>query len=190
MYIYVIIYFLVFTITLLICKKLRLKVKEMPSLAIDKCGLFFESLTKHRLKLNGASVLTIGNNVYLKRFGKMVCLNNVDKVFEYKDCIYFQSLGKVRIKFNCENIYRYFLIDIESENVDMKNFKKSALNDIKNHIFDLKNAKILKKYIKTIKNIFKINLHEDEIRIKQNKFRLSFVVKYFSKGQKKRVKVN
>ena len=36
----------------------------------------------------------------------------------------------------------------------------------------------------------KINLYKDEICIKQNQYRLSFVVKYFSKGQKKRVKVN
>ena len=184
------VYFIAFSLTLVLKKRFRLKVKVYPDLMISKDGLTFVSHEKHKLKINGAKVLQVGEDVYLKKYNKIVCLKNVDNVFVYKDYLYFKALGEVKLKLNLSNILKYFTIEIESKNIDMKNFKKLAIVDIKNHIFNLKNAKNLKKYIKTIKNIFKIQLLKNEILITKNKFGLSFVVNYFSCGKKKRVKVN
>ena len=102
---------------------------------VDKDGLVFSSNSRHKLKIDNAKILKLGNNVYLKNNGKLVCVENVDKVFVYKKHLYFTSLGLTKIKLNLNYVYKYFLIDIDSEILDMKNLKNLAKNDIKNHIF-------------------------------------------------------
>lgn len=190
MIIYFVAYLISFAIVLIVQRVKRLKVEECPAMKLEKSGIVFNSKKRHKLKIYGAKVMQVANSVYLKKDNRLVQLVNVDEIFLEKDYLYFKALGETKLRFDCEKIYKYFNLKIKSKKIDVEKFKKLAIIDIKNHIFDLKNAKFLKIYVKILKKILNIHIEEEKITIKQNKYKIPFSVLYKSKGVKKRINVN
>ena len=190
MMIYIVVYFITFSVVLQLKKKARLKTCNFPSMKMMRDGLKFFSTSKHKIKIDNAKVMQVDKNVYLKKDKKIVQIKNVDNIFVEEGCLYFTALGNVKIILDLSDIYNYFNLKIYTNRIDIEKFKKIALFDIKNNVFDCKNSIFLKKYLKILKNILNINLENNKITIKQNKFKIAFCVEYKTKNGKKRIKVN
>ncbi len=128
--------------------------------------------------------------VYIKKDNKMIVLINVDNLCFKDDYMYFSALGKVKILFNCICFYKYFNIEISSQKFDLKDLQQTALLDILNNLFNLKNAKILLKYLKIITKVLNININKKKIVVKRNKFKIPYTLTYKVNNVLKRVKVN
>lgn len=150
----------------------------------------FNSKQKHRLKIYKAKMAQVGNVVYLKKQNQVVKINNIDDVFIEKDHLYFRALGQVSIFLETGNFWKYFELKITSSKIDLEKFKKLALNDIKNNVFDYKNKRYFKFYFNLLTRVLNVKLLKHKISIKQNKLKLPFVVFYKNKGVKKCIKIN
>ena len=185
-----IIYFLTFVFVKKFKEKHRLKFKPFPNLTLKKNGIVFVSKLKHRIKINNQKYLQIENQIYLKTREEVVVIENVCDVFKYEDFLYFSGLGTVKIIFNCKSIYKYFNLEIKSEKFSLDEQKQSAILDIINNNFQINFSKILKNYIKNIKNILNIQVFSKKIIIKQNKFHLPFILKYKLNSKIKKFYIN
>ena len=190
MIICVVVYFLAFMLVLILRKLCRLKIEKFPPLKLEEGGIVFHSNKRHRIKLYKAKFMQVSKSVYIRKGNKVVQLLNVDNVFIENDYLYFKALGKTKLVFGCEEVSKYLNLKIRSDKIDIEKFRKLALIDIKNHIFDYKNAKFLKIYLKIVRKILNISLQNDKLTIKQNKFKIPFCVDYVSNGVKKRIKIN
>jgi len=128
--------------------------------------------------------------VYLRQNKKMITLLNVDKVKVDEGYIYFKALGRVKILFSCKSIYRYFNLDIESDKIDIRDKRQQALQDMIDHLFDVNQSMILKRYIRFVREVMNIDFKNGKLTIKQNKFMIPYTLKYKLNNVIKQVKVN
>ena len=184
------VYLLTFRVVSKIKEKQLLKFKPFPKLKLKRKGIFFFSRDRHRLKIDNNKFIQIKNNLYIKTHDKIVTISNVDKVIFVDKFLYFTSLGHVSINMELREISNYFNIDILSKRFCIDEQKQLAILDILNNNFEIKNCKSLKKYIENIKNILNICIFSKKIIIKQNNFKLPFVVKYKLNNKIKKVYVN
>jgi len=181
-------FFTIFFVNFLI-NKFKLKTKPLPKLKINKNGIFFTSYLNHKIKINFFKILIIDNVVYLKQNNNFILIKNVANVFTSNNYLYFKGLGEVKIMFNAEEFYRYFNIVIKCNKFNINKLKQNALMDILNNVFNLKNSKILKKYVNFIKNVLKININNKKISIKPNNFNFSYTLYYVVNNKIKQVEV-
>lgn len=178
--------FIVFLIATILKNKRFYAIKDVK---LTKYGLVFYSNNRHRIKIYGAKMLIIENNVYLKKNSRTVVLKNVDKVSVNKDYLYFNSLGKTKIIMNCKKFYKYFVVRVESEDFDIEELKENAIQDILNNIFDFNNCIELKRYLKIMREILKIDLENDHVKLTKNNYELSYTLTYILNGTKKKVHI-
>lgn len=183
-------YFSTFVFTLLILRFKKIKFAPLTNLYMKKNGIVFKSNKNHRLYVENCKLMQLDKMVYITKNNKMIILNNVDNVRIVKNFIYFKALGKVEIIYNFKEFYRYFNIDILSNKIDINQLKQLALVNAVENIFDLKNAEILIKYLKILKNVLNISLFKEKIVIKKNKFKIPFTVKYRVGNVVKYVNIN
>lgn len=186
----IICYFLTFCLTIVILNKRRIQYVSYPKLYLKKFGLVFYSFKTHRINIKDCKTMQVDKIVYIKKDSKMIILTNVDNLQFNDDYMYFSGLGKVKISFNCTCFYKYFNIDIDSKKLDLKNLKQLALLDVINNLFNLKNAKILLKYLKVITKVLNISINDKKIIVKRNKFKIPYILTYKVNNVLKRVNVN
>ncbi len=182
-------YFLTFIVFLIAIILKNKRFYAIIDVKLTKYGLVFYSNNRHRIKIHNAKMLIIENNVYLKKNNRTVVLKNVDKVSVNKDYLYFNSLGKTQIIMNCKKFYKYFVVQVESEDFDIEELKENAIQDILNNIFDFNNCIELKRYLKIMREILKIDLENDHVKLTKNNYELSYTLTYILNGVKKRVYV-
>lgn len=168
-------------------KKNKIKFKNFPNLTLKKDKIVFNSKFFHRIKYNFQKVLLIGNVLYIKTLDDVIKINNVSNVMIYENYLYFQGLGDVEICVDCSLFYKYFAIEIRSDQFDVGKIKQMAIEDFINSEFDIKFSKILKKYINLIKNVLKINIFKEKIEIKSNSLNLHYELIYKINGVIKKV---
>lgn len=171
-------------------KNKMLRYEPLKNLSLKKKGIEFCSKSCHRIKMPNIKKLQVGTRLYVRTNDKIIIFENVDKVFVFEEYLYFTALGKVRIRFDCSEIYRYFNIEIKSEKFNIEELKQSAINDIINNNFEINFCKILKRYIKIIENVLNIHIFQKKIVIKQNKLRLSYILTYKLNNIIKQVNIN
>ena len=163
----------------IIAKQIKNKIiKPILNCRVLKNGVCFFSNKRHKLKVENAKLLMVKDVAFLKNEHKTIAIKNVKDVCLKNDYIYFTGLGNVKIIFNCEKFYRYFNIKIISADFDLKKNKDEAVLDILNHIFCLKNAKKLQKYLKILIFVLKISINEKKVLVRKNKYNLSFKLIY------------
>jgi len=182
---YILTIFLVF----FLIKKNKFKTKPFPKLKINKNGIIFYSNLKHKIKVENVKLLILENTAYLKKGKEIVIIHNIENVFIKSDYLYFKANGNVKILFNAQGFYRYFNIIIESKKFSLNRLKYLALVDVLNNIFNIKNSKILKKYLNIVKNILKIDINNKKIKINPNNFNLPFTLIYKTNHQITKVNV-
>lgn len=131
----------------------------------------------------------VGTNAYLKKQNKTIVLKNVKNVEQKKGFVYFTGLGIVRIVFNAKKFYKYFAVRVESEKFSINDYRLRALDDILANLFEINSCVLLKRYLNIMKNILKISLDEDGVRVSQNKFSLKFSLLYKLHGKAKKINI-
>ena len=182
-------YTIVFIIVLYLCRIKRTRYKIFPKLKLNKQGIIFYSKSNHRIKIDNLKFIVVKDMVYIDINANMFILKNVKNVHYYKNYLYFTCLGDCKFYFDTKLIYKYFNIKIESDYLDIENLKQLALLDMINNKFRLNSSRILNKYINVIKNILNINISDKEIVIKENKYRIPFVLIYKVNNKIKKIKV-
>ena len=134
--------------------------------------------------------MKISDSLYIKNNEKVVIISNVKNVEIYENFLYFTGCGKVEISFDCSMFYKYFALEISSQQFDLKPLKQCAIIDIMNNDFELKFSKIAKKYIKIIEKVLNMCIFKEKIIVKQNNFKLSFVLSYKLNNRIKRIYIN
>lgn len=175
--------------TLLFCSLARRTTKPYPKLNLGRSGIYFYSQNRHKIRIDNAKVMQLDHSVYIKKNEKTIIINNVDRVYVIKDYLYFTALGNCQIVFNAKSFYRYFNISISSNKFDMEALKNEALQDIIEHIFNLKDCEKLKRFLNICNNILKIQLKNDKLIVKRNKFNLKFTLTYKLRDKLKMVNV-
>jgi len=182
-------YILTIILIFFVINKFKYKTKPFPKLKINKNGIIFYSTLKHKIRIDDVKLLQLNDAVYLKKQCEVIVIHNVKDVFTKNNYLYFRAKGEVKILFNTNEIYRYFNIVIQSKKFSLNKLKQLALIDVLNNIFNIKNSKILKKYLNIVKNILKIDINNKKIEIKPNIFNLSFTLIYKTNNQITRVNV-
>ncbi len=172
-------------------KRVKIKVSPFPLLKLYKNGVLFHSCSNHKLNLNKeVKTILINTNLYIKTEKEIVVITNIKDVKRYNNTLYFTACGQVKILFNCNDIYKYFAINISSKHIQLSQIKQEAILDLINHMFNYEFSKTTKKFLNIIRNVFNINFIDEKIVVKPNKFRLSFVLTYKVNNTIKRVNVN
>ena len=184
------IYLVTFLLTVKFKKSNSLNYHKFPHVGINKSGIKFYSTLTHRIKISNVKIMKIGDLLYVKNNEKVVIVSNVKDVKIYEKFLYFTGCGKVEISFDCSEFYKYFALEIFSEQFDLKPLKQYALIDLMNNDFELKFSKTAKKYIKIIENVLNISIFKEKIVVKQNNFKLSFVLSYKLNNRIKRIYIN
>ena len=189
MLVFCISYFLSFIVVLLVITVKNQKFYAIKDVKLTKYGVVFYSNKKHRLPIHNAKLLIIENNVYLKKNNRTVVLKNVEKVVVNNNYLYFHSLGKTQIIMNCEKFYKYFVVNVESEDFNLNELKQNAIQDILNNIFDFNACIELKRYLKIMREILKIDLENNHVKLTKNHYELTYTLTYILNGVKKKVYV-
>ncbi len=187
---YLIVYFVTFTLTMLVILHFRCKVKPLPKLKLKKFGLEFVSTAKHKIETDGAEVMIIGHAVHCKKGDRLITIKNVKNVFVWGKFLYFGCFGRTQIFCDVKSFFNYMQLKIEMENFDVQNFYEAAVADLINHLFCFENSEKLKKYLTFVKKVLKISVNNTKLTIKQNKLKLAFCLTYVVAGRKKRIMVN
>lgn len=190
MVVLVLVYFVSFAITIVLLGNKKKKIYAFPLLKVGKDGVSFNSLKRHKIFIAQAKVMQVDKVVYLKNDNQLIIIKNVDNVFIDKSYLYFNSLGEVKIFFDCSKFYKYFNIKLTSSKFDISLIKRKASLDIVKNLIMLKNAKFLKRYIWILTKVLNITFEDDLIRIKKNKFKLPFSVTYKLNGKLKTININ
>lgn len=182
-------YFFTSLIVLLVIQIKNRKFEPIKNVKLKKYGLVFLSKNRHRIKIDDAKVLKIENNVYLKKNNRTVVIKNIERVVENKNYLYFTGLGQVKIVINCKKFYKYFCVDVTSEDFDINELKQRAIDDIIQHIFDLNECVELIRFLKIMRDVLKINLENNCVKVEKNKYNFSYILTYIVNGKKKFVRV-
>lgn len=166
-----------------------IKFKPIPDFLIKKNGIIFFSNAVHRINVNDAEFIQVCKLVYLKSSTKMLILKNVDEIYKKNDWLYFKACGKTEIIFNCEKIYKYFNIRIESNKFDLSQLLINAKQEILNNLFNSCKFESVRKYINLIKNVLNITFNKNGISVKENKFKLPYTLTYKQGGRVKTINV-
>lgn len=171
-------------------QKIKLNFKPFPTLKLRKDGIIFDSFSCHRIKSESNKIMQVGKKVYINIKNKLIIISNVDKVFMHENHLYFTGLGKVKILFDCIEIYRYFNIKITSKKFSIEELKQEAIIDYLNNSFDINFCEKLKRYIKILENVLNVHVFSKKIIVKQNKFQFPFVLKYKLNNTIKQININ
>ena len=186
----VIAYILAYFLINFIIAKSRWIFHSFPKLKFTKQGIEFVSFKKHRIKLNQCKYVQLNNLVYIKTTNQLIVIKNVDNLFERQDYLYFKALGKVKIVFDFKQEYKYFNLKLSSNKIDINDMWKKAGFDVVENITNLNNAEHYKKYINLLTRILNIEICDDGLKIRKNKFNIPFSVVYKLNGKIKRVNIN
>ena len=162
---------------------------KFPRLKLTKKGIEFYSHCQHRIKIEEMKLMLVNSTLYLKNNKKLIIINNVKDVMLFENYLYFTGLGFVRICFDCESVYRYFMVEIKSKQFSLNNIKQNAILDLMNHNFDYAQCCVTRRYINIIRKVLNIDISSEKVTIKPNKFKLSFVVFYKVNNIIKRVNI-
>lgn len=182
-------YFLTFYLVIKIKSKFKHKETSFPFLKFTKTGISFFSYNQHEIKIQNMKTMQIDGLVYLKNGDKLIIISNVKDVKIYEDYLLFTANGETKILFDCKEYYRYFTLDIQSEQFNLNNIKQTAILDIMNNNFDLNSSSLAKRYMNLLKNILNIHIDNEKIVVKPNKFKFSFVVTYKINNKIKQVNI-
>ena len=182
-------YFLTFYLVIKIKSKVKHKETSFPFLKFTKTGISFFSYNQHEIKIQNMKTMQIDGLVYLKNGDKLIIISNVKDVKIYEDYLLFTANGETKILFDCKEYYRYFTLDIQSEQFNLNNIKQTAILDIMNNNFDLNSSSLAKRYMNLLKNILNIHIDNEKIVVKPNKFKFSFVVTYKINNKIKQVNI-
>lgn len=171
-------------------RKRRIKFSDFPQFKINQSGVFFYSKQTHRIKIENDEVFQIQKNLYIRTKNEIIIIKNVENVKIFENFLYFKALGKVKIIFNIKQIYNYLVLLVESKQIDMNYLRQIAIIDLINNDFDINNSKLLKKYIKILKNVLNIGIFKEKIVVKQNKYKIPFILTYKINNKIKKVCVN
>jgi len=150
--------------------------------------LSFYSISRHRLKIDDASMITLNKAIYLKKDNQLVTIKNVDKSIRENGYLYFSGLGEVMIYMDMKNIYKYFNINVSTPKLDFVALKNKASQDILTNVFDMSKCRYVNSYMKLIK-MLNITFLEDKLIIKPNKFHLSYTLTYKLNNKIKKVHI-
>lgn len=167
----------------------KIKYEPFPLLTLKKDGVVFVSNKVHRIFIKNVKVMQVGKIVYLTKRQNVIILSNVDSVIEYDNYLYFTALGRVKIYFNCERFYRYFNINIISSKFSIYHLKRNALLDLICNYFQVDICKYLHRYIRIITKVLNISVENQKIIVKQNRYKLPFVLTYKLNGVIRRINV-
>jgi len=170
-------------------KHTKLKYNNFPKLHLKKYGIEFFSYSVHRIKIYDAKLNLVEKDLYIKILNKIVVIKNVEDVVVFNDYLYFHTLGKVKILFDCSSIFRYYNIKIISNKLCVEGVKQQSLIELINNKFQINFCKSVKKYINIIKNILKIEIFEKKLKIKPNNLKIPFILKYRVNNKIKRINV-
>lgn len=176
---YAIVFYVLTTIIVMLTLNLKkYATKPLPKLKLGKYGIVFYSLSRHKIWVGEVKILQIENNIYLKCNKKVVVVKNVKDVFLRRGYFYFTALGRVKIVFNAKSFYRYFNIEILSNQFDLTAAKAAALNQLANNLFCLQQCQKLKEYLHVVIKILAVRITEKGVYVYRNKFNLNFKLIY------------
>ncbi len=181
-------YFVVVIIVFLLVNKRKDRFTPFPKLKVTRFGLSFYSISRHRLKIDDASMITLNKAIYLKKDNQLVTIKNVDKSIRENGYLYFSGLGEVMIYMDMKNIYKYFNINVSTPKLDFVALKNKASQDILTNVFDMSKCRYVNSYMKLIK-MLNITFLEDKLIIKPNKFHLSYTLTYKLNNKIKKVHI-
>ena len=185
----IVVYFMALSLFLFFKKSRTLISSNFPKLKLIKSGIVFHSTATHKLRYKGDKLMLIGVDLYMKTQEKLIIFHNVKDVKVYEGFLYFTALGEVKICFDCE-FFKYFAIKISSDKFSLNQLKQQAILNFMNCEFNLNLSVMMKKYLKILKDILKINITNKGIQIKPNEFRLPYELTYKVNNTIKTVKVN
>ena len=182
-------YIITTIIVLTILRLLRFKHVEIKNAHIFKYGIIFKSTARHRLFVGDAKMLVVENNVYLKLNKKVVVIKRVANAEIKKGYVYFTSLGETKIIVNIKEIYKYFCIVVQSNAFNLQEIRAMAINEMLADVFNFKNGKAVKRYLNIVKNILKIDLQNNCVKVSRNRFNLHFSLIYKLHNKTKKINV-
>ena len=188
-FLYLTIYFGVFTIFDFIYCGRRYKVYEIKDLRLCDGGISFKSNLQHKVDISNCKYVFCNEFLCIYTGKNLVKIANVKGAYVFKNFLYFTGLGEV--KFLCDFSARNYLsFDIKSQIIDVCGYKELALRELVVNLFDFDKCENLKKFLKIIKKVLKIHVFNDKIVINQNKFHLSYILTYKIKNKIKKIFVN
>lgn len=190
MIIFFVVYVGVCCFVLWLKQKQNLNFFPPPKVIVKRDGLSFSSYSVHRVNILNNKYIQIGNKVYIRNNLCLVTINNVDRVFIYKNYLYFTGLGLVKIEFDCADIFAMFNVQIYSKNFNFQKLKRTAILELFDACFDKNKSKSIKKLKIIMKNILNIDIFQKKLVIKQNKLKLRYTLIYKLNNKIKRINVN
>ena len=178
-----------FAIFDLIFWKFRFMIKEIGEVKIASDGLEFPSYSRHRLDVSNCKCVFSFHRVGIYSKDKIIFIENILDCFIHENFLYFKGNGTVKIIFDFEDRH-YFYLDIKSNMVDINHYKSLALIELVENLFDYMKCENFKKFLKIVKNLLKIRIFNDKIEINQNKFKISYTVRYKINNKIKKVFIN
>lgn len=183
-------YFITSFIVFIILLKRKTKYSIVEKFRVLKSGINFFSTKRHRIKISNAKILQIQNIVYLKKDNQTIILKNVDNIYLKEDFLYFDALGNVSILCDLSNIYKYFNLQIYSNQFDFCSIKKQALQDLFNNLFCLNLSEKINRYLKMLKDILNIKITKQGIVVGQNKYYIPLKITYKINNTIKTININ
>ena len=185
LFVLLIVYYFALTLFFVIKKIKNNKVFPLPELKFEKNKIIFCSHSQHKIFVGQCNVLNLKNNIYLKKDGKMIALENVLNARLVGDFLFFTGNGEAIIKMKNLPFARYLQMNICSYDFDLKTLKRKAEIDVLNNLFDFSKCKDLLRYIRFLKFVLNIQISKDKLQVKQNNYRLKYSITYnFGFGEK------
>lgn len=172
-----VIYLVVFFLFMLLLIKKRKIYSKFPKLKLKRDGIFFYSKKTHAINISNCEVEFLKGKILLIHKTKLIQIKNVKPKYIQNNMLLFKALGDVKIQFDCEKFYRYFNIEIISNDFEIETIKQQAIcgliaNDFNVSCFEMKH------FLLTMIEKLKITIDENQIRVTKNRFNFSYVLKY------------
>ena len=186
----VLFYLMALTLLFIMLNKKNNKIYPLPSVKFKNKKICFGSNKRHKIFVGMCKVLEINNNVFLKQNDKLVKIENVKNAKQKNGWLYFNAVGEVKIFIGNKKWLRYAEMDICSSQFDLTKLKQAAGYELVNNLFDIHACTSLIRYLKFVKQVLKIELTTNGIKVKQNIYGLKFCLDYNFCGKQKHIIFN
>lgn len=190
MFVLLVCYFFTISCVFLILHHIKNKTFPLPKIDVFCGGLKFVSFKRHKIFVGNVKLLGFDECIYLKHNDKIIKISNVKNATIKDGWLNFNANGEVKVNLKNTKWFRYLQMDICSSKFELSGLKQNAITELMNNLFNRPNCIQLKRYIRFLRAVLKIDFSCGQLKVKQNLYHLPFEIKYEMLGKQKYVKFN
>lgn len=190
MLVWLISYLFTISCMFLIIHHIKNRTFPLPKIDVFCGGLKFVSFKRHKIFVGNVKLLKVDECIYLKQRDKIIKISNVKNATIKDGYLSFNANGEVKVSLKNNKWFRYLQMDICSSKFELGELKQNAIAELMNNLFDRPNCIQLKRYIRFLRGVLKIDFSCGQLKVKQNLYHLPFEIKYEMLGKQKCVRFN